>query len=151
MKIILALPFVLSALSWLGAVNGASAQSYAIDRFTIAGGGVTFATGGPYSLGGTLGQPAVGISTGGSYQLAGGFWSIVAVQTPGGPLLTVERQGAGVRVFWPLPGTGFVLDQSPTVTGVWSQATSSYATNATDISITVPAPTGNKFFRLRKQ
>ena len=151
MKNILPLPLLLSALVWLGSVSDASAQSFSIDRFVIAGGGVTFATGGPYSLGGTIGQPAGGVSTGGNYEMASGFWSIVAVQTPGGPLLTVERQGAGVRVFWPLPGTGFVLDQSPTVTGVWSQATSSYATNATDISITVPAPTGNKFFRLRKQ
>jgi hypothetical protein len=49
-----------------------------------------------------------------------------------------------------MSGTGFVLDQSPTVTGAWSQVSFPYATNATDISVSVPTPTGNKFYRLRK-
>lgn len=72
------------------------------------------------------------------------------MQTPGAPLLSIAWQGADVRVFWPLPGTGFVLDQSLTVTGAWSQVSFPYTTNATDISITVPAQAGNKFYRLRK-
>ena len=38
------------------------------------GGGVTFATGGPYSLGGTIGQADAGASSGGAYSLSGGFW-----------------------------------------------------------------------------
>lgn len=41
---------------------------------TVDGGGVTFATGGPYSLGGTIGQPDAGASSGGAYTLSGGFW-----------------------------------------------------------------------------
>ncbi|MEX0741789.1 MAG: hypothetical protein WD079_03265 [Phycisphaeraceae bacterium] len=56
------------------------------------------------------------------------------MQTPGAPLLSIAWQGADVRVFWPLPGTGFVLDQSLTVTGAWSQVSFPYTTNATDIS-----------------
>jgi hypothetical protein len=96
-------------------------------------------------------QPdAGGPSTGGDYALSGGFWSLFAVQTPGAPLLSVARQSGNVRVFWPLPATGFLLDHSPTVTGTWSQISFPYTTNATEISITVPAPTGNKFYRLRK-
>ena len=83
--------------------------------------------------------------------ITGGFWSIFAVQTPEAPLLSVEREGADVRVFWPLPATGFVLEQSPTATGAWSQVPFPYATNATDISISTPLPNGNKFYRLRKQ
>ena len=55
-----------------------------------------------------------------------------------------------MRVFWPLPATGFVLDQSPTATGAWSQVTLPYATNATELSISVPAPAGYRFYRLRK-
>ena len=43
-----------------------------------------------------------------------------------------------------------MLDQSLTVTGAWSQVSFPYTTNATDISVNVPAPTGNKFYRLRK-
>ncbi|HMJ89565.1 MAG TPA: hypothetical protein VK530_07095 [Candidatus Acidoferrum sp.] len=49
-----------------------------------------------------------------------------------------------------LSATSFALDQSPTATGAWSQVSFPYATNATDISITVPASAGNKFYRLRK-
>ncbi len=37
-------------------------------------GGATFSTSGPYSLGGTIGQPDAGVMSGGSYTLVGGFW-----------------------------------------------------------------------------
>jgi hypothetical protein len=53
------------------------------------------------------------------------------------------------RVFWPKPSTGFALDQGLTVAGVWSQVVFPYATNTTDISIIVPSPLGNRFYRLR--
>ena len=126
-----------------------SAQNYSIDWFTIDGGGGT-STGGVYSVSGTIGQPDAGALSGGSYTLVGGFWGIVsAVQTPGAPLLSIERIGGDVRVFWPNPSPGFVLDQSLTVTGAWSQVSFPYTTNSTDISITVPSPVGNKFYRLR--
>jgi hypothetical protein len=49
------------------------------DWQTIDGGGITFATGGSYELGGTIGQPDAGVTlTGGGYDLTGGFWSIGA-------------------------------------------------------------------------
>jgi hypothetical protein len=150
MKTIIALPLVLSALSLLSAFGDASAQSYAIDWSTIAGGGVTFATGGPYSLGGTIGQPDAGAMTGGSFSLTGGFWSLVAVQTPGAPLLSIVRQGGTVHVSWPLTATNFVLDESPTAAGLWSQVAFPYATNGNGISVSTPALTGKKFYRLRK-
>jgi hypothetical protein len=125
------------------------AQSYSIDWFTIDGGGGT-STGGVYSVSGTIGQPDAGTLSGGSYALVGGFWGIVsAVQSPGAPLLSIERLGGTVRVFWPNPSVGFVLDQSLTVTGAWSQVSFPYTTNTTDIGITVPSPVGNKFYRLR--
>ena len=132
----------------------AAAQNYSIDWFTIDGGGGT-STGGVFSVSGTIGQPDAGAMSGGNYSLVGGFWGIVAaVQTPGAPLLSVERLGGSVRVFWPLPATGFLLDQttglaSPPAAIVWSQVPFPYATNATQISITVPSPVGNKFYRLR--
>jgi len=139
----------------LALAASASAQNYSIDWFTIDGGGGT-STGGVFSVSGTIGQPDAGVMSGGNYSLVGGFWGIVgAVQTPGAPLLSVERLGGSVRVFWPLPATGFLLDQttalaSPPAAIVWSQVPFPYATNATQISITVTAPTGNKFYRLRK-
>ncbi|GIV10453.1 MAG: hypothetical protein KatS3mg019_2544 [Fimbriimonadales bacterium] len=56
----------------------ASAQSgggYDLSWWTIDGGGITFATGGVYNLGSTIGQPdASNVLTGGTYALTGGFW-----------------------------------------------------------------------------
>ncbi len=123
---------------------------FAIDWFTMDGGGGT-STGGVYSVSGTIGQPDAGKMSGGNFSIDGGFWGIVAaVQTPGGPLLAIERLGSTVRVYWLRPATSFLLDQSLTVTGTWAQVSFPYATNATHISITVPAPAGNKFYRLRQ-
>ena len=55
----------------------AEAQSgggYDLTWNTIDGGGVTFSTGGAYSLDGTIGQGDAGTLSGGSYTLTGGFW-----------------------------------------------------------------------------
>lgn len=68
---------ILSALVTLSAY-----AQYSIDWYTIDGGGGT-STGGLYSISGTIGQPDAGETmTGGTYSLTGGFWSLVAVQTP---------------------------------------------------------------------
>jgi hypothetical protein len=48
---------------------------YAIDWFTIDGGGAMFSSGGEYTLGGTIGQPDAGTHAGSPYTLTGGFWA----------------------------------------------------------------------------
>jgi hypothetical protein len=56
---------------------GTQAQSggtYDLTWNVVGGGGATFATGGAYSLGGTIGQADAGALSGGAYTLAGGFW-----------------------------------------------------------------------------
>jgi uncharacterized repeat protein (TIGR01451 family) len=61
----------------------ASAQ-YAVSWWTVDGGGAMNVTAGPYTLGGTLGQPdAHPYFTGGTFAVAGGFWpgSSVGVET----------------------------------------------------------------------
>lgn len=128
-------------------------QNYAIDWFTIDGGGGT-STGGVYSISGTIGQPDAGRMSGANYVLDGGFWGFVgAVQTVGSPLLSVERLGTSVRVFWSSPASGYVLDEVSSLGGSpssWSAVGAPYQTNASQISITVPAPVGTKYYRLRK-
>lgn len=57
----------------------ASAQPFAIDWFTIDGGGGT-STGGNFVLQGTIGQPDAGVMSGGQFTLTGGFWAL-PVQT----------------------------------------------------------------------
>ncbi|MFK7885001.1 MAG: GC-type dockerin domain-anchored protein [Phycisphaerales bacterium] len=75
-----------AALAMAG--SSAMAQSggpYEITAWTIDGGGVVNATGGVYSLSGTVGQPDAGpIQTGGTFELAGGFWP-AAIETVGCP------------------------------------------------------------------
>ena len=130
----------------------ASAQ-YSIDWFTIDGGGGT-STGGVYSVSGTIGQPDAGLHRGGNYALVGGFWGVAEViQTEGAPVLYAAKAGASVVIFWEKPATGFVLDETTAIAPSpvsWSQVPFPYQTNATHIFVTVLAPVGNKFYRLRK-
>ncbi len=53
---------------------GADAAGYDLTWSTVDGGGHTFNAGEGYALGGTAGQPDAGLSFGGGYTLAGGFW-----------------------------------------------------------------------------
>lgn len=134
-------------------VGTASAQNYSLDWFSIDGGGGT-STGGPYGLDGTIGQPDAGFMSGGAYSLAGGFWAVTSAAVP--PLLGIEPLPGGVRVFWPRSAAGFVLDEtmalasSPPATAWTPVPVAAYQTNSTHISITVPMPSGNRFYRLRQ-
>jgi hypothetical protein len=62
-----------------------------------------------------------------------------------------------VIVSWPRAADSFVLDETlalapPPAATAWSQIpTATYRTNATSILITLPAPVGHKFYRLRKR
>jgi hypothetical protein len=60
----------------------ASAQNYQIDSWTVDTGGVTFSTGGGFTLGATIGQADAQpqpVMTGGGFELTGGFWSAANV------------------------------------------------------------------------
>jgi hypothetical protein len=67
---------VLAAATLLAAATHAqSGGGYDLSWWTIDGGGITFATGGTFDLGGTVGQPdASNALTGGAFSLTGGFW-----------------------------------------------------------------------------
>ncbi len=59
----------------MGVACAQSGGGYDLSWWTIDGGGVTFATGGSFTMGGTIGQPdASNTLTGGTYSLTGGFW-----------------------------------------------------------------------------
>jgi hypothetical protein len=140
------------ALALLSASHEASAQSLSIDWHTLGSGGGT-GTNAEFSLSGTVGEPSASAEpiTGGEFSLTGGFWSMIAVQTPDGPLLSIQQLGTGTRISWPMSGSAFLLEESLTPAGTWSPVDAPYTTNADDISITVTEPAGNKFFRLRKE
>ena len=127
------------------------AQAYSVDWYKIAGGGGVSGNG-QYSVSGTIGQPdAISAMSGGNYSLTGGFWSLISfVQTSGAPVLTITYSGNNVIVSWPSPATGFVLQQSDNLsTASWSASGFMVNSNSTTMSITITAPTGNLFFRLK--
>jgi hypothetical protein len=150
MKNLLAIAMVASALVFPRALQ---AQNYSINWYTIGGGGGSSAgTNGSttYAVSGTIGQPATASMSGGNYAVTGGFWSIIAaVQSPGSPSLTVTRSGTHAIISWNAPATGFLLEQSSTLTSnSWTVSSATLSTNGGVISVTVPANSGYQFFRL---
>lgn len=128
----------------------ASAQSYTIDWYKVAGGGGT-STGGTYTVSGTIGQPdASGAMSGGNYSITGGFWALIqVVQTPGAPKLFISQSGNTVTVYWQNV-TGWTLHQSGNLTtpvASWSASSSPTLTNGTNY-LNVVNPAGNQFYRL---
>lgn len=134
----------------------ASAQTYSIDWYKIAGGGGTSSgTNGStvYSISGTIGQQDAGTAmTGGNYSLTGGFWSIIAlVQSVGAPTLSIATSGNSAIVSWPYPSAGFVLQTNSSLSsGVWGNYSGTVTTNAagTSNTVTITPPAGHLFFRL---
>jgi hypothetical protein len=139
--------------AFLGAALSIHAQSYSIDWYKVAGGGGTSA-GGAYQMNGTIGQPdASGAMSGGSYSMAGGFWSLIsAVQTPGAPPLYITASGNTVTVYWQNV-SGFTLQESGNCTALsgWTMCSSSPTTSNGTNYVNLSCAEGNMFFRLCKQ
>jgi hypothetical protein len=76
----LLLLFIAGAL--IGVGSASALAGYSLDWWTVDGGGTTSSTGGNYSLGGSIGQPDAGTSSGGTYTLDGGFWGGDMAITP---------------------------------------------------------------------
>ncbi|GIK17660.1 MAG: hypothetical protein BroJett003_26240 [Planctomycetota bacterium] len=63
------------AFGWfVCAAPSVMAQEFAVNWFTVDGGGGMFSTGGGYSLGGTIAQPDAGTMSGSRFAVSGGFW-----------------------------------------------------------------------------
>ncbi len=145
--------FALMTLAALALVTSARAQAYSIDWFTIDGGGGS-STGGAYSVSGIIGEPNANphSMTGGNFSLVGGFWSLSAVQTPDGPLLTIRLTTTNTAlVLWPSPSTGFLLLQSTDLTATgWATVPETVTDNGVNKSISANPAVGNRVYRLFK-
>jgi hypothetical protein len=127
---------------------GAFGQSYNINWYKIAGGGGT-ATGGTYTVTGTVGQPdASGSLKGGSYSLTGGFWALYAVQTSGAPTLYITHVGLNkANVYWDPTVTGWTLQTNVNLaTPTWGN----YLGTVVNNSVTNAPPPINLFYRLKQ-
>jgi len=137
----------------------ASAQSYSIGWYKIAGGGgLSAGTNGAavYSVNGTIGQPdASGAMAGGAYSITGGFWSLIStVQTPGAPLLSIAAYGTNVMVSWPYPSTGYYLEVTTnlnTSAANWTVPNYQLIFNSSCNTVVFPTVSTNVLmFRLKK-
>ncbi len=88
----------------LAIFNGPAASAqYELSWYTIDGGGGR-STGGDFALTGTIGQPDAAYSSGGNFELLGGFW-------PGGPLCFVDFASfAKFAEYWLETGVGLPAD-----------------------------------------
>jgi hypothetical protein len=139
--------FLISLLLPLAVFSG----TLSIDWFKVAGGGGA-SSNGNFTLSGTIGQQdASGPMTGSGFALTGGFWSLFALQTPGGPLLSIKAVGTNAVLYWSAAATGYKLEinNNLKLTNNWTAASplptaitgTNYVTNGI-----VP---GNNFYRLR--
>jgi hypothetical protein len=124
--------------------TGAAQAQYAIDWYTVDGGGGT-SSGGSFTLSGTIGQPDAGTLSGGTYMLQGGFWPGLVIPSTGeAPTLFIQFAGANVVISW-APGTpGFALEQADSLGALWAPGPAGNPTSPI-------APSGTaKFYRLKK-
>lgn len=71
--LVVVLSLILLACAWVAAAQ--IGGPYDLSWNTTDAGGHTFSSGGPFTLGGTVGQPDAGTISGGPYTVEGGFWS----------------------------------------------------------------------------
>lgn len=128
------------------------AQTYSVDWHKIAG-GLGMSSNGQYTVSGTIGQhDASGSMTGGNYSITGGFWSLLAVQTPGAPLLRIFLTATNTAVIsWPSPSFGWNLQQNTNLNSTnWVAPSESVNDDSTHKFIVVNSPAGSRFYRLFK-
>lgn len=119
------------------------------------GGGVS--QHGAVALGGAFGPiaPALSPATGGPYTLAGGFWSALdGLPRAAAPVLRIQSidKGAQAVLSWPVGLHGFVLEYTPQLgSGIWMMEGTPVVDTLTEHTVTVPAGTGSRAYRLRSQ
>ena len=93
---------ILVLLLIISMASSVSSQ-YELSWYTIDGRGGR-SIGGPYVLTGTIGQPDAAWSSGGNYEILGGFW-------PGGPICIVQFDDyARLAELWRQGGAGLPAD-----------------------------------------
>jgi hypothetical protein len=125
----------------------AAAQNFSINWYKVSGGGGV-STNGVITVAATIGQPDAGpVLSDGYYSLTGGFWSLIAVQTPGAPVLNIARAGNQAVISWDPGVSGWALQTNVNLaTPTWGNYLGAVVNN----SITNrPAPM-NLFFRLKQ-
>ena len=90
------------------------AQPFAVDWFTIDGGGTSARA--PFVLSGNVGQPDAGTWSGGVFVLQGGFWAgAAAVENSEVPTVHIQLFQDSLTISWDVSTPGFVLPRDAPV------------------------------------
>lgn len=145
------LPLVFLSLNCLSGASGTlQAADLAVDWFSIDGGGGASA-GGAFTAVGTIGQPDAGTASGGEFTLVGGIQSFGTARMISTPSLSIYRANGSVVISWPASSVGFLLEQAFDLrTGSWSDVPNTPEESDGRKRVTVNAPSGTRFYRLRK-
>jgi hypothetical protein len=67
------------------------------------------------------------------------------------PLLGIGPAANGVTLTWPSTAGGFVVQMTTNLSAAWSDISATAVTNGVGVSVSLPAPAGTTFYRLRPQ
>jgi len=84
--------------------------------------------------------------SGGKFSIVGWVLEAVSatVQTPGAPVLAIGKIAGGSEFIWPLPSSGWLLDESPSVKA-FGRRSLFLRHKRERISVTIPDRRGNIF------
>ena len=125
---------------------------YSMRRHTFTAVG-SRSSSGNYSVSSTIGTTGGGATaSGGNYSVTSSPWMVAVIETPGSPKLTIAAASGAVRINWPSPSTGFVLQQNTNdvSSANWSNVTATIQDDGTTKTLVVNPPAGNRFYRLFK-
>ena len=92
--------------------------------------------------------------TNANFAIDGGFLSgIYLVQIAGAPLLSIVNLGSNATISWAADASvGFNLEEAPNLNspGSWGSSATTVTTNGNQKSVTIPAVSGMRFYRLHK-
>lgn len=131
----------------------AHSQPYSINWFKVAGGGGV-SSNNAYTLTSTIGQQDAGAPvSGGGYSMTGGFWSMIAVQTPGAPLLSIALTGPNTALIsWVASSAAFTLQQNGNLASTnWTAVTINVNNVNGTNQVTISPVTGYQFYRLKSE
>jgi hypothetical protein len=118
-------------------------------QVTLTTGEPQSSSGGPYAIRGVLGPSKEIAMSGGAYAIDRGFFSaIVVVETPGGPTMKIQVQGADLVITWPGAVGAFKLEQTDALGSAWTTASAAQQTANGEIKVTLPLGAQNQFLRL---
>ena len=127
------------------------AQDYQITTSTFGGGGSS--SGGGFTVSGNVETTSANNLAGGDFSLASGFLAgVIVQQTPGAPMIIVMRNGSDLILTWTTSETGWTLQSNSALAAVgsWTTATESIVQENQTHTVTLSAPAGIRFYRLRK-